>query len=407
MLISRIVEDDNALFLAVENLGPISLVFGNDVAASISDQIGRCARALSDGRVELEPLSPTIFTLRRPKGRECADLPALEDLCTLISATPLYVHGTAVMVTASLHECLDTARAACAQHQSVMSDEFVLRYRSDMALASKFVEAVSEGGLVTLWRPVRSSRVPDLVLHYEAVHRLLERDGRYRDCSAERDALERLGMAWIFDRAKLMAAIDELYADSRPCISVQLAATSLQRIGLGSCGRWLAALQRLKARPDVAARLVIEISGPFGGASVESIRDSVADFRHLGASLSVSNFASSDLNFGALVALDPDIVKISATFMHGATRDSAGCRRLQLLFKLAVTMSRTVVVEGVDGDRHMQIARVLGADWVKGQQVGEPSFGRHWKIVAAATSPAMAAANCEDGSAPLLRTSAW
>lgn len=114
------------------------------------------------------------------------------------------------------------------------------------------------------------------------------------------------------------------------------------------------------------------------------MKDQIGLFKQLGVSLSVANFASSDINFGALITLDPDIVKISPVFLQGAVVNPASCRRLQLLFKLAATLSRTVVVEGVDGDRHMQIARVLGAEWVKGYSVGEPAFARHWKIAASA-----------------------
>jgi EAL domain-containing protein (putative c-di-GMP-specific phosphodiesterase class I) len=403
MLISSIVEDRDALFLAVENLGAISLAFGDDVAAAISDQVRHCAHALSGGNIDLHPLSPNVFTLRHPRSDQGGDRVALDHLCALISATPFHAKGVSAMVILSLHESLDSAQTCLTGYREMLSGDTIARYRSDMAVASQLMRRKSEGGLLMLWRPVRSTRMPDAVLHYEAVSMQLEQNGAYRDCSAERDALQRLGLVWVLDHHNLMAAIDELYADDRPCITVQLAAQSLRASGVGCSGRWLGALRRLKARPDVAGRLVIEITGTFAGNSIQSIKDDVAAFRQLGVSLSVANFASSDMNFGALVALDPDIVKIGAIFMQSAALDASNCRRLQLLFKLATTMSRTVVVEGVDSDKHMQIARVLGAEWVKGQRVGEPSFGRRWRIVPTASGPSALAANCEDDELPPLR----
>jgi len=404
MLMTRIIEDREALFLAIENLGPITLAYGDDVARVVADQVRHCAHAFFDGNVELQPLSPSIFTIDGGEDESGLDRLAIDELCALISAMPFHVMGTSVMVVVSLHEQMDSAQAACSQHSVTISDEWLVGYRRDMALASQFVKLTNSGNLLTLWRPVRSTRRPDVVLHYEAVPRLLGPNGQYRECTAEYEALERLGMIWVYDRANLMAALDELAADARPSIAVQISAHSLRQNHAAYAGRWLAALRRLQASPDIASRLTIEISGTFAGTSVESIRDSIAAFRRLGVSLAVANFASSDMNFGALVTLDPDIVKISPAFLHAAAVDPANCRRLQLLFKLAGTMSRTVVVEGVDHERHMHITRVLGADWITGQCVGAPSFGRHWKIVEALRSVAVPA-NEEDDSVPALRGS--
>ena len=404
MLITNIVEDLDVIFLAIENFGAISLAYGDDVAWVVADQVRHCAYAFSNGKVELSVLSPSVFTLHRGTIGEGADRLALDELCTLIGATPFHVGGANIMVVASLHEDLGDAQAACMQHATVMSSEWVAGYRRDMELAAQFVKGADDATLITLWRPIRSTKLQNTVLHYEAVPQMFDQDGRYRDCDAERDALFRLGMGWIYDLANLMAGIDELHSDPTPCISVQLSPQSLAHGVSGCCARWLPALRRLAASPDVAARPVVEISGNFAGTSIESMMEHIANFRRLGVSLSVANFASTDLNIGALVTLDPDIVKLSSTFMHAAALDPANCRRLQLLFKLAGTMARTVVVDGVDRERHMQIAQVLGSEWVKGRAVGEPAFGRHWKIVPPVQecSP-VAAALPSEGTTPRLQ----
>lgn len=389
MLITNIVEDRDAVFLAIENFGAISMAYGKDVAEVIAQQVRHCAYAFSDGEIELSPLSPSVFTLHRGKMGEGADRLVLDELGVMISATPFCVNGSNVMAVVSLHDHLDGAQMACMQHAMIMSGEWIAGYRRDMELAAQFIKGADDGTLVTLWRPIRSAKMESNVLHYEAVPRMFGQNGLNRDCDAERDALVRLGVGWVYDLANLMAAIDELYNDPTPCISIQLSPQSLAHDGNGCCARWLPALRRLGASPDVAARLIIEISGSTNGASIESMQEHIASFRRLGVSLSVANFASSDLNIGALITLDPDIVKISSTFMHGAALNPSNCSRLQLLFRLAGTIARTVVVDGVDSDRHVQIARVLGAEWVKGRMTGEPAFGRHWKIVQSSSRSAL------------------
>lgn len=259
MLVSRIVEDRQALFLTIDNFGAIAIAFGDDVASIITDQVRHCAYALSKGEFELHPLSPSILTIDRGDADAGASLVALDELCTQISMTPFLVKGFLVLVTVSLHEDVAQAHRACTQ-ATPFAGEWTARYRNDMSVAANFVKQVAEDALITLWRPVRSTQMPDVVLHYEAVPQLFALDGRHRDCSAEYEALQRLGMAWIHDRAMLLHAIEELYADARPCIAVRLSPQSFQTVDEGRCGHWLAALQRLEARPEVAARLVIEIS---------------------------------------------------------------------------------------------------------------------------------------------------
>lgn len=381
MLITNIVEDRDAIFFTIENYGAIALAYGAEVANAVASSVSNTFYALSDGRSELCCFSPGVYTLSFHDGDQGPDRLALEEICVLISAIPFNVDGSNVMAVVSVHEHLEGAQIACLQHTEVMSAEWLTGYRRDMSLGAQFIKGTDSGAFATLWRPVRGARSQKEVLHYEAVPRMFDRNGASRDCDGARDALARIGLGWIYDLANLMSVIDELYSDPLPSISVQISPRSLVHDGGACCARWLPALRRLSASPDVATRLVIEVSGPTDGISVDSMKEHISSFRRLGVKLSFANFGSSDLNVEALIALAPDIVKLSPAFMHGASLNPSHCRRLQLLFRLAGTIANTVVLEGVDAERHLQIAGALGSRWVKGRAVGEPAFGRHWKIV--------------------------
>ena len=384
MLVSRIVSNSEALFLAVRNFGPLTQAFGQPMAEEVVRQVQDCVYALTQGRVNAEIFSQSILTLEMPLGEAGLTRADLRRVCTEIAATPFPTGGDPVLVDLDIYTDLAQAQSACAQAMGY-GEEWASRYRADMALAAGFASELAEGSLLTLWRPVRSAREVDGVLHYEAVHYHFDMEsGSKRSCSAAHAAIKRLGLAWIVDRYAVLHALRELEADQRPSIAVRVSTSTLQAPEETADGLWRPVLERLKARPEVAARLTIEIAETTSIQELNLLRDRIACFRRLGVRFCVAGFASNDVTFGHLVALDPDIVKVSPVFLQSAVLAPANRRRLHLIYNLAASMAPVVVVDGVDGSAHLQLARVLGTRWVSGREVGQPQISRNWRINGAA-----------------------
>src|SRR5690606_27040329 len=93
-------------------------------------------------------------------------------------------------------------------------------------------------------------------------------------------------------------------------------------------GWWINALERLRRRPDVARRLIIEISDT---AELPSVREAAAFTKRLrkqGCRVALKDFGAGHACIRQLVDLEPDIVKIAPLFLQRALLSDGDRRAL-------------------------------------------------------------------------------
>ena len=391
--------------LKIGNFAAISAAYGHDIASCVVAEIGARIAYVLDAEVCLESQGADACLTFDSAELGRIDDELLEKLCMSVGQEP--VRAGDVDILAALSICKSSELDAAKANDRFNSDAEVTggsdwsrRYREDMQAACSLVSWMNRGALDLVWRPVRSATIPASILHYEAGLRYCDRNGALRECTREYGALQSLGLAYLVDRQFMQRILDELENDARPCLAIKISAQSLNVELLGQHYVWAGVIARLRDRPDVAARLVIEISEGCGIGSIDRVKGQIARFKRLGVALSVAGFASSEITFGHLMALHPDVVKMSPVFLHSGSMDEYHGRRLALLVNLAATMARTVVIDGVDGEQHMEIARSVGAEWVTGRSVGEHAMTRGWKLSSLASAKAVRstggqAANCD------------
>lgn len=373
------VNERRPVFLVIDNLTMIASAFGNDMARAMSDAFEHRLRSCRIEGARWRRVSSAIFVMFLNDDANQLSGADFEDLWVNLAARPFAVDGRKLLATLSLHSDLTAARAA-ARPPVQLTEEWAAAYGKDMALAAGLVDEIAQDRLLYLWQAVRNTAHPDTVLHYEMSAHTCDDNGRLAGVDAAQTALVRIGLGWVLDRALVLHAVKELEADARPVIAVRLSQQGLCQDWDGRPGIWFSALQHLSARPDVAARLVVEMAEGHGIEALDQINQGFQRFKQLGASVSVAGFASSALTFAHLLAIDPDFVKISPVFLHSALQNAGGLRRLQLLINLASTLARDVIVEGMDDERQLQIARSARAEWAKGALMGRPGLSRRWML---------------------------
>lgn len=391
--------DNPALYLTITNYALIAGAYGDAVAWEVSSKVEQRMSSAMRAFGGAQAIAPDLFVLGKEPGVSPIRDVIVEELCFHICGAPIICGDRKILVSLSVSDKVAGSGNSATAFQNG-SGEWSRQYREDMRAASWLVSEAAAGNLLQVWRPIRSATQPGLVLHQESVYRHCDTSGALRDFNFEYDALQRIGLVWLIDRLQVLQVIRELEADSRPHISVQISAQSLLSNKLGSHGVWMAALERLERNPEAAARLVIEISEGCPITSVDRVKETLSRFKRVGVGTSVAGFASSDITFGHLLALDPDMVKISPVFLQSAGANEANNRRLTLLVNLASTMARKVVLDGVDTADLMRKAHALGVEWVAGRSVGQASISRGWRLgsqphVAPAEDTVPEPANCD------------
>lgn len=365
--------------LRINNAPAIALAFGDHFAEVMARHVER-AFATKSG-VELIAVSGQqgLYELSLEDIGERPSLLGLTEICREITKAPFRAEGHAAVANVRL-----LATTGQKRRGEVLligeADDWSARYRSDMKAACALLDMAAAQNILLRWLPVRRADVFQSLLHYQAVPTCYDEAGEILDCQPGYEAAARLGLSWIFDSANLANVVAELERDSGPTLCVRLSVDTLAGSADFGSAPWGDILQRLQARPDVAARLVVELPEASSIRSMEALKKGLASFRRLGVSVSVAGFGNNSISLGQLLALRPDIVKTSGALLGAASASGEEADRLAMLIQLLQTAIPSVVMDGVDTQARMDVAQLAGAEWVSGQNVGSAAFGRSWRV---------------------------
>lgn len=249
-------------------------------------------------------------------------------------------------------------RQALAGNKSIHAD-------SDIRVAGMVLKAIARNRVVLCAQPVFSTLDGRQVLYQECLVRMIgDDDSTIEYPSTFIPSLERLELIRFLDRYVVGMVIEILKSDSSLCLGVNISAQSAKTRW------WESILLLLDGRPDIACRLVVEITestqlSPLSG------RKFVERLQRLGCRVAVDDFGDGfSIENGARIG-SPDIIKIAGRMLQTV----AGSPRLDE-FKELVTRARAgapcVVVEGIEDADALLTACSAGAHWAQGYHTGRP-----------------------------------
>lgn len=384
--------------IQVNNYAHIAAAFGVGVADNMVNEIRqRLNRLLSAEVVVLVPTDGRIFAvildsevLELPQNRSEEDdvaealLTAMGTLSVEHEGVAIYATLTAVAVKterSELDEDIDPLRIALRKLQRVRFggaavgavSNWADLYRRDMAEVDAVYRAVHEDGLAIAWQAICDVTSSGRVLYHEALLRMAAHSGERKSAALLFPTLERLGLTRVLDRHVVHLVIEELEAHPDICLGVNISAQS-------ACldSWWMSASARLRARPDVARRLIIEITE---SAAFPSLSDAVKFARHmrrLGCRIAIDDFGTGHASLRHLIALAPDIIKVDAFFVKQARLSDQGKALLGHLINFARSLAVEVIVEGAETADESELIANAGAIWLQGYFHGCPSIVRSW-----------------------------
>ncbi|HEX4977354.1 MAG TPA: EAL domain-containing protein [Nocardioides sp.] len=124
--------------------------------------------------------------------------------------------------------------------------------------------------------------------------------------------------------------------------------------------------------PGDLSGVVVELHEGRHGLDDESLADHLERLRRRGAAIGLDDVGNRPSDLPRIVTLRPDVVKIDRALVHGAHLRPGSAEVIRVLTEFARARGATVVVEGVETDAELEVARASGAALVQGNLVGRP-----------------------------------
>jgi EAL domain-containing protein (putative c-di-GMP-specific phosphodiesterase class I) len=259
-------------------------------------------------------------------------------------------------------------------------EDWAAQYRCDMMLAAQALAGTEEERLELRWQAVRSASAPERALYHEGLARLISREGQPLSPATFVPALERLGLVRAFDRDVFTLVLNELENFPGARLGVNISAQSARLDGW-----WFSTLERLRANPDLARRLVVEITET--AALTGEAHRFVSALRRLGCRIALDDFGVGHASVRNAMALMPDIIKVDAFFLRRAGSSNQSEALLEHLVGIAAHCAPVVIVEGVETAEQSRMAERLqaryqspaNACWQQGYHFGHAVHWREWR----------------------------
>jgi EAL domain-containing protein (putative c-di-GMP-specific phosphodiesterase class I) len=244
--------------------------------------------------------------------------------------------------------------------------------RRSLSIGEEVQKALREERVMFAFQPVVAAETGE-VDYYECLLRMRNKDGRIVAAGEFVPVLEQLGFIRLIDRYVLDKAIAEL--SDHPGVRL-----GFNISGLTAADRpWLRALtSQLRNRPEVASRVVIEITETAALYDLEESARFVAALRETGCRVALDDFGAGHTSLRHLQTLAVDTIKIDGSFVRnlGASPDNQVF--LRHLLGLAKGFGFHTVAEGVESAAEAAILRHEGIGYMQGYYYGRPALDRPW-----------------------------
>ena len=374
--------DTLPVFLGVYNYSALVDCYGEEFAGKVLDDL--CSRiadilgsaGVGDGWDDLRPAmmfgvaaeALLVAVVGEPiVVNGAVQEEAIEALLVAAARRPIVVNRIAVLVSLGVVPAPALARYMASPAREMRISNAL--YRQSMQDAVAAFASYGEGRLTLLCQDVRG--IEDrAILYSECLARVQPggAGGLAVPPAAFIPSIERLGLSRLFDRRIVLETLSVLRLHRGRNFGCNISAQSAV-----DDPYWASVFAVLKAEPDLARRLVIEITETAPIADLVAAREFVARLQSLGCRIAIDDFGVGHNTLRQTVALCPDIIKIDSAFLRDTALELLDAGFLAHVVGLSVSLGAQVILEGVEDERDLELAQLTGARWVQGYHIARPS----------------------------------
>lgn len=270
----------------------------------------------------------------------------------------------------ALNDAKERGRGCFIEYSDTIGQE-VNQFRDVLAIGDNFLKNFKEGRVKMAFQGVMNSRTND-VSFYECLIRMIDADGQVHSAGSFINAVEKMGLTRLVDTFATKESIRELKEYPLISLSVNVSNHTL------TDPDWLKIVTyELRDYPDVANRLIIEITEGFAMNDMNQTIRVMRALHDLGCRVALDDFGAGNTGFSQLKDLALDIVKIDKSFVREMGREE-NKHFIKTLHSLASAMNLETVAEGAETILEADILARDGIDHIQGFVHGLPSMDRLW-----------------------------
>ena len=294
----------------------------------------------------------------------------------------LSLGGVALERTADSHPTVILAKAEAAMRAAKerrfsgfvsyegMADQTKL-YRKILTRGNDFLQALKENRVKLAYQPVVRAGSKNTLFH-ECLIRMLDEEGNVCLAGDFVPAIEQLGLSHLADKFALQTALQELVQYPDLGLSINVSHMSLHS------PEWMAALESvLRNHPNVAQRLVVELTESAAMGDRDDTIKVIARLQELGCRVALDDFGAGYTAFSQIKDMNIDFLKIDKSYIRNI-QDDRNRLFVQTLQMLADGLGVETIGEGAEtqGDANLLLAD--GVTNIQGYAFGLPLIERVW-----------------------------
>lgn len=212
------------------------------------------------------------------------------------------------------------------------------------------------------------------ISHYEALLRMVGRDGRLIPPGLFIDVAESTGLIRRIDRWVVEAGVRAAARHREAKIALNLSSRSFDDDVA------FEAMQAALAQEHVAGeRLMLEITETAALANFSAAKRIMAKFKELGCAFGLDDFGVGYSSFQYLKELPVDFVKIDGSFIKNLTKNTDDVVFVRALNSAVQGFGKATVAEFVEDEETLGILREIGVDHAQGYLLGRPGPDMDWR----------------------------
>lgn len=222
---------------------------------------------------------------------------------------------------------------------------------------------------VLAYQPVVSAKNPNHVVFREGLLRVLDQSGRAIPAAEFISVVEDTEIGRILDCLSLEMGLGALAADPDLRLSINMSARSI------GYRRWIEILnQGTDNAPQIAERLILEITESSAMVMPEVVTSFMGDLRRRGVSFALDDFGAGYTSFRYLRDFLFDIIKIDGQFIQNISTLPDNQVLARALVSIAEHFDMFTVAEAVEQRRDAEMVTRMGMDCLQGYLFGAPEL---------------------------------
>jgi EAL domain-containing protein (putative c-di-GMP-specific phosphodiesterase class I) len=244
--------------------------------------------------------------------------------------------------------------------------------RRNRSIVASVQNALRRDRLLFAFQPVVCA-LTGRIDYFECLLRMRDEERGLVTCGEFIEAIEQVGLIGLIDRHAVQKVTEELAADAEVRLGLNVS-------GLTAGDRqWLrSVIASLRRRPDLAHRLVIEITET---AVLDDLAQSIRfvdALRDVGCRVALDDFGAGNTSLRHLQVLAVDTIKIDGSFVRSLPSSPEGRVFLRHLLGLTRDLGLRTVGECVETAEEAALLRAEGIGYLQGFHCGRPTIERSW-----------------------------